>query len=70
MGLNIAQNAENVGKAKVMAINVDVASATQNTVVKIVQIAGDNQRAPFAYTGKQSVASDKTHCKPFDLLIT
>ena len=48
MGLNIAQNAENVGKAKVMAINVDVASATQNTVVKIVQIAGDNQRAPFA----------------------
>jgi len=47
MGLNIAQNAENVGKAKVMAINVYVASATQNTVVKIVQIAGDNQRAPL-----------------------
>ena len=26
-----------------------------------------NQRGPFAQTGKQWVASDKTHCKPFDL---
>ena len=28
-----------------------------------------NTEAPFAQTGKQWVASDKTHCKPFDLRI-
>ena len=25
-----------------------------------------NTEAPFAQTGKQWVASDKTHCEPFD----
>ena len=28
------------------------------------------QRAPYALTGVQRVASDKTHCKPFDLSIS
>ena len=33
------------------------------------RIAVIEQRAPFDETGKQWVASDKTHCKPFDLSI-
>ena len=55
-----------------MAINVQSIHHSVQTITGAMignRIAVIEQRAPIDETGKQWVASDKTHCKPFDLPI-